>query len=396
MALQSRYGERTINELILMFKSRQIHLDPGFQRRAVWSATDRRRLIQSIIAGYPLPSVFLYQRKHQGGVVYDVIDGKQRLETILMFARQGRFRRDALDVKLDLDGELDRYDWRLIQKRHPEVRNSFLTYQIQTAEVTGELAEIVDLFVRINSTGKPLTSGEKRHARFYQSPFLKAANHLVNRFRRYLLGQNILTETQMDRMKGTELMSELLMSIHQGGVINKKTSLDRAIGNESVNLNTLGRLTRECTATMNRMRRMFPDLRTTRFRNSADFYSLFMVVWEMRNRRFVLSDRRRNRRAALLLTRLSNGVDELRDQLRRAKPATSRQRLYADYLLTVQGDTDSAANRQRRAEILRGLLFSLFDWKDQKRLFSTEQRRLLWNTDEKKVCADCRRPLSCC
>jgi len=103
MALQSRYGERTINELVLMFKSRQINLEPGFQRRAVWSITDRRRLIQSIIARYPLPSIFLYARKHQGGVVYDVIDGKQRLETILMFMRQGRFRRGAVPAQREME-----------------------------------------------------------------------------------------------------------------------------------------------------------------------------------------------------------------------------------------------------------------------------------------------------
>jgi len=30
---------------------------------------------------------------------------------------------------------------------------------------------------------------------------------------------------------------------------------------------------------MKLVRRMFPDLKTTRFRNSADFYSLFMIVW---------------------------------------------------------------------------------------------------------------------
>lgn len=394
MSLQSAYGERTINELVLMFKSRQINLNPGFQRNSVWTLTDRRRLIQSIMARYPLPSIFLYERRHKGGVVYDVIDGKQRLETILMFARQGRFNRDSFNVKLSLNGDVDYYDWPVLKSKHQEEYHSFLTYKVQTAEVSGELAEIIDLFVRINSTGKPLTSGEKRNARFYQSPFLKAANQLVSKFERFFLGQKILSESQIERMKGTELMAELLMSIHHGGIINKKTSLDRAIGNEALNLNTLGRLQRECTATMNLVRRMFPELKTTRFRNSADFYSLFMIVWEMHNGKFVLTDRKRNRTAALLLRKLSTGVDELREQLRRVKPAKAGQRLYSDYLLTVQGDTDSSANRERRAELLRGLLFSLFERKDGKRIFSSEQRRILWNGDDKKLCASCRQPLT--
>jgi hypothetical protein len=39
-------------------------------------------------------------------------------------------------------------------------------------------------------------------------------------------------------MKGTELFAELLMSIHKGGPINKKTA-GPPIGNESINGNTL-------------------------------------------------------------------------------------------------------------------------------------------------------------
>ena len=52
-------GKLTIHDLLLLFKHFQINLNPGFQRNSVWTLTDRRRLVQSILARYPLPSIFL-------------------------------------------------------------------------------------------------------------------------------------------------------------------------------------------------------------------------------------------------------------------------------------------------------------------------------------------------
>lgn len=393
MAIQASFGERTINELLLIFRNRQMNLEPGFQRKSVWSGMDRRRLVQSIQSNYPVPCIFLYQRNHRGRVVYDVIDGKQRLETILMFTGTGRFRRDRFDVKLELGNGLQWYDWADLRRNYT-ARNQFETYKIQTVEVTGDLGDIVDLFVRINSTGKRLTSGEKRRAKFYNSPFLKEAERLVSKFQRYLLQQKILSQAQIDRMKGTELFAELLMSIHNGGPINKKTSLDRAIGNESVNGNTLHRLSREFVATVNLLKRMFPDLRQTRFHNTVEFYSLFMLVWEMSRDGFVLHDKARNRVAVALLKKLSTSVDQLRDQLRKGTMPKGTQPTYRDYLLTIQGDTDSAATRERRRGILKNLLGSLYERKDEKRTFNPEQRRIIWNSEEQHHCPKCRKRLA--
>ena len=280
-----------------------------------------------------------------------------------------------------------------IKKYLPEIRHRLDCFPLQTVEVSGELAEIVDLFVRINSTGKRLTSGEKRHAKFYKTRFLKEAERLVHKYEGYFLQQRVLSPAQLERMKGTELVCELLISIYQNGIINKKSALDRAMGNEAVNGNTLGRVLREFTNTLGLLRRMFPELRATRFRNTAEFYSLFLLVWEMDAQKLVLTDKRSNRLAFELLRRLSTGVDELRDKYRQAKSVKPRPP-YSDYLLTVQGDTDSSATRQRRANIIRGILQPLYEYKDGRRLFSQEQRRIIWNTDAAQKCARCHHKLA--
>ena len=48
MALENVYSEPTISDLVLRFKDHQINLEPGFQRKSVWTTSDRMRLIQSI------------------------------------------------------------------------------------------------------------------------------------------------------------------------------------------------------------------------------------------------------------------------------------------------------------------------------------------------------------
>src|SRR5262249_1415062 len=259
---------------------------PGFQRKSVWTLSDRRRLIQSIFDGYPLPSIFLYRRDHRGKLIYDVIDGKQRLESIFMFLEQGRFKRDRFEVKLDLGEGLDWYSWKEIRKWYPRQVAALHAYKIQTVEVDGQLPQIIDVFVRINSTGKRLTSGEKRHAQFYDSRFLKAAEKLGNKFYRYFREHRILSSAQLERMKGVELLCEMLMSVQNGGPINKKTSLDRAIGNDSINANTLARLVGEVSRSLRLVRRMFPNIQESRFRNTAEFYSLFLLIWEMNQNKF--------------------------------------------------------------------------------------------------------------
>ena len=95
-------------------------------------------------------------------------------------------------------------------------------YKFQTVEITGDLADIIVLFVRINSTGKRLTGAEKRHARFFRSEFLKQAGHLAERKKRFFLDNRILSVGQVSRMKHVELVCEFMASIQAKGLINKK------------------------------------------------------------------------------------------------------------------------------------------------------------------------------
>jgi uncharacterized protein with ParB-like and HNH nuclease domain len=62
-----------------------LKLELAFQRSGVWPPKLRVHLLESIFQGYPFPSVFLYRHvdEETGQVVFEVIDGKQRLNPFL-------------------------------------------------------------------------------------------------------------------------------------------------------------------------------------------------------------------------------------------------------------------------------------------------------------------------
>jgi len=186
-----------------------------------------------------------------------------------------------------------------------------------------------------------------------------------------------------------ELVSELLASIAAGGPIHKKQAVDKAIGNEATPTRELRKSIDEFNATLRAVRQVFPNLKSTRFKNSAEFYTLFLVLWKMHRQKLLLNNRRLNDVAADLLQQFSSGVDAVREQQRKARGPTPEQQVYVDYLMLTQQSTDNLAQRKRRAEMIEQLLSGLFEAKDERRIFSPEQRRILWNSDDKKACRLC-------
>ena len=376
---------KTIQDLINLHEDSHLNLEPGFQRRSVWQEKDRAKLIDSILRNYPLPAIFLYRRHEEGQIIYDVIDGKQRIESIFKFMgiMRGRY---WCKTQIPGSDEMDWLNWRKLCKS----RNQHLItgYEIPMIEVDGEPGDIINLFVRINSTGKALTPQEKRHAKYYNnSPFLKEADRLARRYEHYFYDMDILSSAQISRMKHVELICELMLSIHQGDVINKKIALDKIMTAPSFDMRQAGKSFRKTVSTLNRVRKMFPKLRETRFHQITDFYTLTLLISKFEDEGLILSDRGRNKLAWDILVVFSTEIDKMRDKLKKAQNIGSEQEIYRQYLLTVIQATDEVNQRRERERILRGVLQNLFTRKDSQRGFSIEQRRILWNTTTNRKCS---------
>ena len=75
-----------INDFAGKASSNRLNLTPTYQRGDVWPKGDSQKLIESILRGIPLPSVIILRpASDSANVVYEVVDGKQRLTAILRF-----------------------------------------------------------------------------------------------------------------------------------------------------------------------------------------------------------------------------------------------------------------------------------------------------------------------
>ena len=75
-----------INDFAGKASSNRLNLNPTYQRGDVWPNRDSQKLIESILRGIPLPSIIILKpSSERANVVYEVVDGKQRLTAILRF-----------------------------------------------------------------------------------------------------------------------------------------------------------------------------------------------------------------------------------------------------------------------------------------------------------------------
>jgi hypothetical protein len=158
----------SVSELTSLFKEGVLIIRPEFQRLFRWSDEQKSRLVESIILGIPIPSIFVSQDEEGK---WELVDGLQRVSTLLQL--QGLLR-DADGQHLpplvlrattylpDLEGK----SWGdlngLSEAQMLDVRLARL--DIRVIKRSSDPKAKFDLFQRLNSYGSTLTPQEIRTA----------------------------------------------------------------------------------------------------------------------------------------------------------------------------------------------------------------------------------------
>lgn len=144
-----------------------------YQRKLVWTQQEKVAFIDSIVKNYSIPLFLLAQNTDSNGMTqYEIIDGMQRLNSIVSFIENefgidyngkiSYFNVDTLASTLNL-----KQQGKLVPKTSQlpkDVCLNIVSYQIPVSLIIADQQSIEEIFRRINSFGKQLSSQEIRQA----------------------------------------------------------------------------------------------------------------------------------------------------------------------------------------------------------------------------------------
>lgn len=216
-----------VSDFISWQKAGTLVLVPEFQRRSVWKPGAKSYLIDTIVRGFPIPIIFLRDRRtdpNKFEPMRDVIDGQQRLRTVFSFVDPtclGDFdpTRDCFTVKKTHNKDIA---GKVFGDLDDDLKRAILDYQFSVHVMSSNIddREIIQIFRRMNSTNYILTNQEHRNAQFFgefKTYAYQIAAVQLNRWRKW----KTFTEDAISRMEEVELTSELIIMMVEGKISGK-------------------------------------------------------------------------------------------------------------------------------------------------------------------------------
>lgn len=247
----------TIKQLKNKYDESRLNLNPPYQRKFIWSLKDQQTLIESILKGYAIPNIFLFEIKTG---LFEMVDGQQRTRTILGFI-ENQFK--------TLDGNL-----------YNSIKNQsdFNEYiiPITIIEKIENDESIEDFYSLVNKSGIHLNRPELKKAEYFDTNFLKLITELSNNENFQSL--DLFTESTSKRMNDVDFISELVTYLIEG-ISDKKTKVDKIFENDitKIKYESLKTQFEAILSVFSRLNTIYP-LKKTRYKQRNDFYTLFGFI----------------------------------------------------------------------------------------------------------------------
>lgn len=172
--MKAEPGDLTVSEILELKNQQMLVVNPEYQRGVVWNTSQKRKLVDSVLRGYPIPLLYLHHIRQSAGKLvserYEVIDGQQRINALSEF-HEGAFKlfdpvRDEAVARFPSFIKKQPCPWggKAFQEITDDLKEQYLTVPLRVVRIeTHDSNEARDLFIRLQA-GMPLTSQEKRDA----------------------------------------------------------------------------------------------------------------------------------------------------------------------------------------------------------------------------------------
>lgn len=339
------------------YLSENLDIRPPYQRNPVWAARQKCSLIETILLQLPVPEIFVQQSSSpEGHTQYAVVDGQQRVRTILQFIgadldpeeqEWNKFPLDKIDVESHWHG-ITFSDLTDVQ------RKTFFDYlfAVRFLQTENEV-EVRDTFKRLNKFLTPLNAQELRNA-VYRGPLISLATRLADD--EYWAVNKIVSPSSIRRMADIELVSELLIGVLHGPQGGSSAAIDEYYERfEDYEEEFPGQRDAEkyYQRTLQTVGELLPNIAETRWGNKTDFYTLFIATATLlKTHRLPRKNVRPLRqRLELFATQVAKRLSD--------EEANVPQRAI-EYVRAVEKGANDKMRRTKRHEVMFSLLAEYF------------------------------------
>ncbi len=276
-----------VTDFIGWQRDKTLKLNPDFQRRSVWKLGAKSYLIDTIIRGFPIPMIFLRDKKSDVNTLAplrDVVDGQQRLRTVIAFVAPNLLDdfdsgRDAFTINKSHNEEFQGMSFKDLPNN---VQSQILDYQFTVNVFPSDTddREVKQVFARMNSSGYKLNAQELRNAEFFGAFKTRAealATEQLNRWRAW----RVFSSDELARMNEVELSSEFII-LMLNGVSEKSDKVISGYYKEyDPEFAEGAEVARRFRCVFEAIDEYFSDVVARLFRKRTLFYALFASIYHL-------------------------------------------------------------------------------------------------------------------
>lgn len=218
-------SDNSIDDVRRAMTRRRFLIRPSYQRKEVINPQKASAIIESILLGIKLPPIFLY--KKMNGVM-EVIDGQQRLLTLLGFIGEGYINEKGEET-LSKNHQFSLRKLRILKddlngKRFSdlpeELQDKIYDFPLSVVEIDerqNPFFNPIDLFIRLNDKPYPIRENSfEMWNSWADIEIIKDIRDLRKKLKNWFYVKNISKPNDRDRMENEELLTSLCYISYYG------------------------------------------------------------------------------------------------------------------------------------------------------------------------------------